>query len=305
MTPLVEAAGLNKSFGPLHAVRDVDLSIARGETVGIVGESGCGKSTLGRLLLRLVEPTSGVIRFDNADMTALSARDLRLLRRRMQMVFQDPYASLDPRCTVGASVAEPLRIQGLPRRGRAAELLALVGLRAGLLDAYPHQLSGGQRQRVGIARALALSPDFVVLDEPTASLDVSVQAQVVGLLESLRARLGLTYAFISHNLPLVDYLADRVVVMYLGRIVEVLPAPGATARHHYTRALRASTLDPDPRLRRDIARDMGEMPSPFEVLPGCSFAPRCPAATAQCRAERPALSSRDGQLFACHHPWST
>ena len=311
MIPLVEARGLGKAFGSgptaLHAVSDIDLAIVKGETLGIVGESGCGKSTLGRLLLCLIEPTSGTVWLDGQELTTLAPRAMRGLRRRMQMVFQDPYSSLDPRVRIGRTLEEPFRIQGVrEQNGKAAALLETVGMSATMVTVYPHQLSGGQRQRVSIARALALSPDFIVLDEPTASLDVSVQAQIVQLLETLRASLGLTYAFISHNLPLVDYLSDRVAVLYLGRIVELLPSPATTPRHHYTRALRASAFEPDPRLRRAFVRDIGDVPSPFDMPPGCSYASRCPAATDICRAVRPGLVEHEpGHSFACHHPWSS
>jgi oligopeptide/dipeptide ABC transporter ATP-binding protein len=226
----------------------------------------------------------------------------------MQMVFQDPYSSLDPRRTIAASLIEPFEIQRIAlgageRRGKVDELLAMVGLGGDIAEAYPHQLSGGQRQRVGIARALALAPDLVVLDEPTASLDVSIQAQIVTLLEGLRAQLGLTYLFISHNLALVNYLADRIAVMYLGRIVELLGDPRAPPSHPYTRALMESAFSPDPRQRRTVARIVGEVPSPLAVPPGCPYAARCASADARCRSERPLLGEvAPGHLVACHHP---
>ncbi len=323
MTALLEVRGLRREFqlrrsllspaARLLAVSDLSLDVRRGETLGVVGESGCGKSTLGRLMLRLIEPTAGSVHFDGVAITALDRRRLRRLRPRMQMVFQDPYSALDPRWPIAASLLEPFDIHRVPLAGgargradRAAKLLAMVGLPPALAQAYPHQLSGGQRQRVGIARALALSPELVVLDEPTASLDVSVQAQVVRLLEDLRARLGLTCVFISHNLALVGYLADRIAVLYLGRLVELLDSPRTPPRHPYTRALLDSAFSPDPTRRRPIVRAAGDPPSPLDPPPGCGYAPRCPAAGPRCRAEAPALAAvAPGHLVACHHPIAT
>lgn len=310
--PLIRANALTKRFQTggsllrkpraMLAVRGVTLDIGRGEVVGIVGESGCGKSTLARLILRVIEPTSGSVHFDGQDLTALSARDLRRIRRRMAMVFQDPYSSLDPRFTVAEVLAEPFRVQGeTPPSGRIAALLGQVGLSAQIADSYPHQLSGGQRQRVGIARALAQSPDVIVLDEPTASLDVSIQAQIIALLSDLRRALGLTYVFISHDLGLVRYFCDRVVVMYLGAVVEVLPRADAAPRHPYTRALLDSTFAPDPALRRTLRAIEGEIPSAFDLPPGCAFAARCPRASDRCRAANPDLSAGDHPV-ACFHP---
>jgi oligopeptide/dipeptide ABC transporter ATP-binding protein len=314
--PLMSLEGVSRSFttGSLfgrvrvnRAVEDVSLDIGRGEVVGIVGESGCGKSTVARLMLRLLPPTQGRVLFDGEDLARLSDEDLRRRRRRMQMVFQDPTSSLDPRYTVRETLVEPFTIQGLgPSSGslEAAvdDLLDKVGLARSLRDRRPHELSGGQKQRVGIARALALDPDFVVLDEPTASLDVSIQAQVIALLQDIKSRLGLTYAFISHDLGLVRYFCTRVVVMYLGRIVEILPDPGSSPRHPYTRALVESTFVPDPTRRRVVARLSGEVPSGFAVPSGCAFAGRCPAATGRCSTERPEPSTTGGHLTACHHP---
>ena len=290
----------------MMAVRDVSLAIPKGAVMGVVGESGCGKSTLARLVLRLIEPTAGQVRFDGTDLTTLSPAALRLMRRRMAMVFQDPYSSLDPRYTIADVLAEPYRAQGLPMsEGRVQELLAQVGLSPAMARAFPHQLSGGQRQRAGIARALALAPDFLVLDEPTASLDVSIQAQIIALLEDLKARLGLTYLFISHDLGLVRYFCDRIVVMYLGAVVEVLPDPKAPPRHPYTRALMASNFTPDPRQRKSLAALTGEIPSAFALPPGCAFASRCPVATDLCRRENPALlRDESGHALACFHPQS-
>lgn len=311
---LVEIAGLSKRFqtggGILRrprgmlAVRDVSLSIARDSVVGVVGESGCGKSTLARLVLRLLEPSAGQVHFDGTEVTALAKGELRALRRRMAMVFQDPYSSLDPRFVIADVLAEPYAVQGvtLPA-GRIGELLEQVGLSPDLAASHPHQLSGGQRQRVGIARALALHPDFVVLDEPTASLDVSIQAQIVALLARLRAELGLTYLFISHDLGLVRYFCDRIVVMYLGAVVEVLPDTATPPRHPYTRALMDSNFSPDPQLRRQLTALEGEIPSAFNLPKGCAFAARCPRVTARCRAENPSLArARPGHDLACFNP---
>lgn len=285
------------------AVRDVSLSAERGEVVGIVGESGCGKSTLARLILRLIEPTSGHVLFDGTDLGKLGKREMRRLRTRMTMVFQDPYSSLDPRYTLADVLAEPFAVQGEnPPAGRIAALLDQVGLARTMAGSYPHELSGGQRQRAGIARALARSPDLIVLDEPTASLDVSIQAQVIDLLSNLRRDLGLTYLFISHDLGLVRYFCDRIVVMYLGAVVEVLPAANATPRHPYTRALLDSTFAPDPAKRRKLDALSGEIPSAFNLPPGCAFAARCPRASERCRTQVPDLHTTGGHAVACFHP---
>ncbi len=311
--PLLDISGLSKRFETpggfgqkprsMMAVRGVSLRIGKGEVVGVVGESGCGKSTLARLVLRLLEPTDGRLVFDGQDLTALSAREMRRMRRRMAMVFQDPYSSLDPRYTLEEVLGEPFRAQGLPvPEGRIAELLAQVGLPETMRGAYPHQLSGGQRQRAGIARALALHPEFLVLDEPTASLDVSIQAQIIALLQDLRARLGLTYLFISHDLGLVRYFCDRIVVMYLGAVVELLPAAATPPRHPYSRALMDSTFVPDPGQRRDLVGLTGEIPSPFNLPKGCAFAARCPRVTARCLAEVPLLEASGPHALACFNP---
>jgi len=291
----------------LTAVSDVTLDIARGTVTGVVGESGCGKSTLARLVLRLLEVSSGSVLFEGKDLASLSGAAMRTLRRRMQMVFQDPYSSIDPRYSVRAALLEPLQVQGLrpppaEERARVEQLMAMVGLNPSLVDSYPHQLSGGQKQRVGIARALALHPDLVVLDEPTASLDVSIQAQTIALLEQLRQDLGLTYLFISHDLSLVRYFCDRIVVMYLGRVVEILPTAHTPPRHPYTRALMDSSFEPDPQRRRVVTLMQGELPDAFELPAGCAYAARCPGATALCRQERPELSSEGAHALACHHP---
>ncbi len=311
--PLIRIQGLSRRFDTgggflkaprsMMAVRDVSLDIARGEVLGVVGESGCGKSTLARLVLRLIEPTSGRVRFDGTDLTALKPAALRAARRRMAMVFQDPYSSLDPRYTLAEVLAEPFVVQGQAvTQDRLAAMLAAVGLPPAMLGSHPHQLSGGQRQRVGIARALALSPAFVVLDEPTASLDVSIQAQIIDLLSGLRDRMGLTYLFISHDLGLVRYFCDRIVVMYLGAVVEVLDRADAAPRHPYTRALIDSGFAPDPSRRRAIAPLAGEIPSPFSLPPGCAFAGRCPRASDLCRRDIPALSAGEDHPVACFHP---
>ena len=315
---LVEIRGLTREFTSgsglfsqrrsMRAVNDVSLDVPRGRVTGVVGESGCGKSTLARLALRLIEASEGTVTVDGVDLGSLPAGELRKLRRRMQMVFQDPYSAIDPRYTIHKALLEPYNIQGVRLDGKQAriqteELIAMVGLSPRLAGSYPHQLSGGQKQRVGIARALALKPSFLVLDEPTASLDVSIQAQIIDLLESLKGDLGLTYLFISHDLSLVRYFCDRVVVMYLGRVVEVLPAARAQPRHHYSRALMDSNFEPDPTKRKTVTRLSGEIPSPFDTIPGCAFAARCPAATDLCKRERPLLSETgNGHQIACHHP---
>jgi oligopeptide/dipeptide ABC transporter ATP-binding protein len=316
MTPLVSLSGLTRDFSSgsgflkprrtMRAVDDVSLDLPRGSITGVVGESGCGKSTLGRLALRLIAATSGSVSFDGADLGSLSPAALRAMRRNMQMVFQDPYSAIDPRYTVRRALMEPYQVQGSTPpdpEARLAELMAMVGLNPGQAGAYPHQMSGGQKQRVGIARALALNPSFLVLDEPTAALDVSIQAQIIGLLEGLQRDLGLTYLFISHDLSLVRYFCQRVVVMYLGRIVEVLPQARDTPRHPYARALMNSHFEPDPTRRKAVQILKGEIPSPFNLPIGCAFAARCPAVTDLCRTVRPALTtSSDGHQIACHHP---
>ncbi len=298
-------------FGPrrsMRAVNDVSLDVPRGKVTGVVGESGCGKSTLARLVLRLIDATAGTVTVNGVDLGSLSTSDLRKLRRNMQMVFQDPYSAIDPRYSIREALLEPFKVQGVPLTNAEAkatieELIAKVGLSPRMADSYPHQLSGGQKQRVGIARALALKPSFLVLDEPTASLDVSIQAQIIGLLEALKQELGLTYLFISHDLSLVRYFCDRIVVMYLGRVVEILPNACAEPRHHYARALMDSHFEPDPKRRKVVTRLAGEIPSPFNLPPGCAFAERCPAASNLCRTERPLLSTgAGGHQVACHHP---
>jgi oligopeptide/dipeptide ABC transporter ATP-binding protein len=315
MTPLLSVRRLSRVFSSnggllrkkrqFRAVSDVSFDVRRGEVLGVVGESGCGKSTLARLVLRLIEPSAGAVMFDGQDIASLPARAIRPLRRHFQMVFQDPYSSIDPRLTVRDALLEPFQVQDIKMTKVAAKskidaLLTEVSLPLSMADSYQHQLSGGQKQRVGIARALALSPALVVLDEPTASLDVSIQAQVIALLQELRDRLDLTYMFISHDLALVQYFCDRILVMYLGRIVEILPRGGLPV-HPYTKALMDSAFVPDPNQRRDIPRIYGEIPSGYDEPTGCAFAGRCPLAEARCSTSLPHLQSlSENHAVACH-----
>jgi oligopeptide/dipeptide ABC transporter ATP-binding protein len=320
--PLLQVRDLKKHFPVrrgtfggarehLRAVDGVSFDLWRGETLGLVGESGCGKSTTGRALLRLLEPTSGEVRFDGIDVRALDREELRAFRRRAQFVFQDPVGALNPRLSVGAMLEEVLHVHGLGgpnRRDRAVQLLELVGLRPEHIDRYPHEFSGGQRQRLGIARALSVEPELLVLDEPVSALDVSVQAQVVNLLEDLQAELGLTYLFIAHDLALVEHVSDRVAVMYLGRVVELADSRDLyrDPRHPYTRSLLSAVPRPDPAGREGRRRIVleGDVPSPIDPPPGCPFHPRCPhsAKDERCHTVVPALEgASDGHVAACHH----
>ena len=298
---------LRREVGRVHAVDGVSFDLAPGETLGVVGESGCGKSTTGRCILRLIEPTHGEVTFEGKSVTGAGKADLRALTRSMQIIFQDPYASLNPRMTVGAIIGEGLVIHGLAKSGRqieqrAAELLTTVGLQPDHMRRYPHEFSGGQRQRIGIARALAVRPGMLVCDEAVAALDVSIQAQILNLFMDLRERLGLTYLFISHDLGVIEHVCDRVVVMYLGRIVESAAVGELFARPHhpYTRALLAEIPRLDLRRTR-FAALAGEIPSPVNPPAGCHFHPRCPYAIARCRSEVPRLREvAPGHHSACH-----
>lgn len=311
----IKVENLSKSF-PIHggllgrevaavkAVQNVSFEIKKGETLGLVGESGCGKSTLGRCLIRLLEPTSGKIYYEGQDVLAMKGPELQKLRRKMQIIFQDPYASLNPRMTIGATLAEPILVHKLLSGERAIndrvnELLDTVGLRREAADRYPHEFSGGQRQRIGIARALAVEPDFIVCDEPVSALDVSIQAQVINLLMDLQSKLKLTYLFIAHDLKVVEHISNRVAVMYLGKIAEMAAADDLylKAQHPYTKALLSAIPVPDPKAKKNRIVLKGDVPSPIHPPSGCYFHPRCPARVNECSAKTPIYKESTPQHF--------
>jgi len=299
---------LGRKAGYVKAVNGVSFAINRGETLGVVGESGCGKSTLGRTVMRLIEPTQGQVLFNGEDYLALSDSALRHRRREMQIIFQDPYASLDPRMTVGDLIGEPLDIQKVystrqERNNKVLELLDIVGMNRDYVRRYAHEFSGGQRQRIGIARALSLSPELIVCDEPVSALDVSIQAQILNLMEEIQRNLGVTYLFISHDLSVVKYVSDNVAVMYLGKIVEIAPKDGlySDSRHPYTKALLSAIPIPDTTVKRQRVMLYGDIPSPLDIPSGCCFRTRCPEAGELCAQSEPQLIDiGNGHLCACH-----
>jgi oligopeptide/dipeptide ABC transporter ATP-binding protein len=310
--PIKSGLLIDREVARVHAVDDVSFAIDRGETLGLVGESGCGKSTLSRCILRLLDPTDGTVRFGGKDITHLGRSGMRPMRREMQMVFQDPYASLNPRKRVGQIIGDPLRLHGKAKgqadaKRRVQALLERVGLSPEHYNRYPHEFSGGQRQRIGVARALALEPKLIVADEPVSALDVSIQAQIVNLLQSLQAEFGLTFVFVAHDLSVVRHVSNRVGVMYLGKLAEVSPADVLYAKpiHPYTVALLSAIPIPDP--KRNAARERivlhGDVPSPIDPPPACRFHTRCPRASELCtQVEPPLVDYGDGHLAACHHP---
>ena len=316
--PVIDVQGLQKHFpvrrgllrrvvGQVYAVDGVSFAIAPGETLGLVGESGCGTSTVARTVMRLIEPTGGSIHLGGTDITTLSKTEMRPFRRQMQMIFQDPFSSLNPRMTAGAIVREPLEVhgvaQGAAAEARAAELFEQVGLRAAQMGNFPHQFSGGQRQRVSIARALALNPGLIVGDEPVSALDVSIQAQVINLLMDLQQAKGLSYLFIAHDLAVVEHIAHRVAVMYLGKVVEIADKRSLykTPLHPYTQALLSAVPVPNPRLKREKMLLQGDVPSPMNPPPGCAFHTRCPMVMPRCRTDVPVLADQSpGHAVSCH-----
>lgn len=309
---ILEVKHLKKYFntpkGTLHAVDDVSFTLERGKTLGIVGESGCGKSTTGRAILRLIEPTAGEVIFNGEDITKKNKEQMRLLRREMQLIFQDPYASLDPRKTVSEIIGEPLKLQKLipdakKRAERVHELMEVVGLADRLINTYPHELDGGRRQRIGIARALAMEPKLVICDEPVSALDVSIQAQILNLMQDLQEQMGLTYIFITHDLSVVNHFANDIAVMYLGQLIEKAPSVTLFDNpvHPYTKALLSAIPVPSLRKKRQRVMLKGEISSPINPKPGCRFAVRCPYATDRCRTEEPKLVEIEKDHFvACH-----
>ena len=309
---ILEVKHLKKYFntpkGTLHAVDDVSFTLERGKTLGIVGESGCGKSTTGRAILRLIEPTAGEVIFNGEDITKKNKEQMRLLRREMQLIFQDPYASLDPRKTVSEIIGEPLKLQKLipdakKRAERVHELMEVVGLADRLINTYPHELDGGRRQRIGIARALAMEPKLIICDEPVSALDVSIQAQILNLMQDLQEQMGLTYVFITHDLSVVNHFANDIAVMYLGQLIEKAPSVTLFDNpvHPYTKALLSAIPVPSLRKKRQRVMLKGEISSPINPKPGCRFAVRCPYATDRCRTEEPKLVEIEKDHFvACH-----
>ena len=309
---ILEVKHLKKYFntpkGTLHAVDDVSFTLERGKTLGIVGESGCGKSTTGRAILRLIEPTAGEVIFNGEDITKKNKEQMRLLRREMQLIFQDPYASLDPRKTVSEIIGEPLKLQKLipdakKRAERVHELMEVVGLADRLINPYPHELDGGRRQRIGIARALAMEPKLIICDEPVSALDVSIQAQILNLMQDLQEQMGLTYIFITHDLSVVNHFANDIAVMYLGQLIEKAPSVTLFDNpvHPYTKALLSAIPVPSLRKKRQRVMLKGEISSPINPKPGCRFAVRCPYATDRCRTEEPKLVEIEKDHFvACH-----